>query len=184
MPDPTTLLWAYVDDVTLHISLHHLCATLDIIAAAMRVYHCYLQPAKCHVCVPSLNSTPREDWPEELREAETRGFAVDHTSILLLGSDVAPAHAVTLASEGTALAATVDATAKRAAKAVRLLECCHQLAMSNAPCRRQVASAMYYTRHCLSCTLLRCPCSPQQPRAASREHRQRTCMGSFRSCNR
>ena len=133
MPDPTTLLWAYVGDVTLHISLHHLCATLDIIAAAMRVYHCYLQPAKCHVCVPSLNSTPREDWPEELREAETRGFAVDHTSIPLLGSDAAAAHAVTLASEGTALAATVDATAKRAAKAVRLLECCHQLAMSNAP---------------------------------------------------
>ena len=60
------------------------------------------------------------------------GFTVNNASIPLLGSDAAAAHAVTLAVEPHGVNPTVDATAQRTRKALRLLDCCLQLARSNA----------------------------------------------------
>ena len=131
-PPQRTFIWVYVDDVTVMCPVEHLAAIIEAIRAAMAKHGCELQPKKCHVCVPALRHAPRREWPHELLDVAASGFQVCHESIPLLGSDAAAAHAITLAVGDECIAATVAATEGRCNKACALLDCCLQLARSNA----------------------------------------------------
>ena len=127
------LTWAYVDDITLLILLDHLCDMLTLISDALRAHNCELQPKKCHICVPALHDTDEPDWPVSVLTAATMGYQVNHSSIPLLGSDAAAAHAMTLYTDANGAVPTIAATSERARKALTLLDACDQLAASNAP---------------------------------------------------